>query len=558
MSFRNPLARAIAVLGVALGATILTLPAHANDEEHPAAAAEPDKAAEHPAKEPDKAAEHKDDHPGEAKKDEPAAAGSGSAAAAGSGSVDPATLDVPDDDGELSKADELEGNKIGLGCHGDAEEGCTKLYAEFIKKIIPKVKEKALEKLEAKIDEKQAKKMQTLSWVLFFFSFSGLLLFLMPAFLAKKYPGKGGVLFKFSAIAAVSTVVVLELFAGVVILLKTVQGALGKFTNPQLKIVVAALDGIEEEAEHLVTMGPQLIQPTLDHVLASDDPVPVALLENVKNVAKDVEPFIAVAKWFKGISWIFEYVPILMTTIAVFLFVVGARPIIKELILLPQKAAAGEDTSGVIKEAFRKVGREFLAALMLILGLIAVTLFASEMLALAIKPAVKSFLDYFFATVIYIQHPGAQSSHIFGSLVGIIIFLGLNMGVIIVSSSAYLGKFHKIFQAKFQRQVPLANHKQFWLWGTLALIWVQIFPFVFMLGAEPLVDHLAEKAYAKEQPNWTLALLSGPVIFVLGFIVLFWAFRGFKGFGFLFKYKPEPPPAADAPAAEPPAATPAE
>lgn len=556
MMLRTKLARAVAVLGVALGATVLTLPAHADEEEHPPAAAPPaqgDKAADHPA------GEHKD----EAKKDEahkddahPAASGSGSAEAAGSAAAAAGSIDVPDDEGELSKEDEIEGNKIGLGCHGDAEDGCTKAYAEFIKKIIPKVKAKALEKLEAKIDEKQAKKMQTLSMVLFFFGFTGLLLLLMPLFLAKKYPGKGGVIFKFSGIAAISTVVVLELFAGVVILLKTVQGALGKFTNPQLKIVVAALDGIEEEAEHLVTMGPQLIQPTLDHVLTSDDPVPVALLENVKNVAKDVEPFIAVAKWFKGISWIFEYVPILMTTIAVFLFVVGARPIVKELILLPQRAAAGEDTSGVIREAFRKVGREFLAALMLILGLIVVTLFASEMLALAIKPAVKSFLDYFFATVIYIQHPGAQSSHIFGSLVGIIVFLGLNMAVIIVSSSTYLGKFHKIFQAKFQRQVPLGNHKQFWLWGTLSLVWVQIFPFVFMLGAEPLVDHLAEKAYAKDQPNWTMALLSGPVIFVVGFVLLFWIFRGFKGFGFLFKYKPEPPqPAAEpAGAAAPPAA----
>lgn len=551
MSIRTRLSRAFAVLGLALGAAAVTAPAHADEDVPPPAASAAESAAPSPAA--SAAADAPKPEASNAPHQEaahPAPAASGSAGSDLSAQLPPG-FDPPDEDGELSKDDELEGNKLGLGCQGGEEDACTKLYASWIRKIIPKVKEKALEKIEDKMEASQAKKMQTLSTALFAFSATGFLLLLMPLFLKKKYPGKGSVLFKFSAIAAFSTVIVMDLFAVVVLLLKAAQSSMGKLTNPQIKIVVAALDSIEQEAEHMVTMGPQLIQPTLDHLQNSDDPMPVVLLENAKNIAKDVQPFVEVAQWFKGLSSVLEYVPVLMTGIAVFLFVVGAKPIILELIALPGRAAAGDDTKGMIAEAFRKVGREFMAAMMLIGALVVVTLFSSEMLAIAVRPAVSSFLDYFFANIIYVQHPGAKSSHIFGSLLGIVFFLALNIGVIIVSSSTFLSKFHKIFQAKFQRSVPLGNHKKFWIWGTLSLVGVQLFPFIFMLGAEPLVDSLTDKAFAKDEPNWTLALLSGPVIFVIGFLFLFWLFRGMKAFGFLFTFKPEPPaPKAAEPAPE--------
>lgn len=351
--------------------------------------------------------------------------------------------------------------------------------------------------------------------------------------------------------SAVATVIVLDLFALVVLLIRTVQGITSKATNPQIQIVSAALDNIYDEAEHLVSIGPQLIQPTLDQLLGSDDPVPVALLENVKTIVKDAKPFVTVAQWFKGITWIFEYVPIVMTAIAVLVFILGARPIVSELIKLPAKAAEGADASEVVKEAFRKVGREFMAAGMMILCLIVVTMFSGEMLALAIRPAVASFLDAFFANIIYVQQPEFNSTYLFLSLGGTVVFLVLNVAVLIASTAIYIGKFHKIFQAKFQRNVPLGNHKKFWIWGTLGMIWAQAFPFLFAMAAAPIVDKLSEKAYAKDTPNWTLALLGGPAIYVLGFLVMFWAFRGIKAIVWTVKYKPEPPAApAAAPAAQ--------
>lgn len=433
------------------------------------------------------------------------------------------------DEGDMSPAEEKAGEEAAAS-HDPAK------YGAFIRSLLPKIKEKVLGKIEAKMEKSQEAKMERLSGVLGWVSMAGFLLLLMPIFLAKKYPGKLGLLFKTSAIAAFASVIVMNLFAGIVLLLKNVQGALAKFTNPQIKIVEAALDGIGDSADHLISFGPQLIQPTLDQLSSSDEPVPVALLQNVQKIAKDAEPFLTAAKWFKGMLWIFDYLPLVMTTVAIFLFLVGAKPMLVELIKLPGRAASGENTEGVVKEAFRKVWRELLATLCLIVLLVVVTLLSGELLALAVRPAVENFLNTFFVDVIYVQTPNASTGLIFGSLVGTVIFLVLNVMVVLLSTGFFLGKAHKIFQQRFQEKVPLSVHKKFWGWGTLSLLWAQLFPVVFVLGAEPLVEKLLEKGFAKEEPNWSVILLGGSAVFVLGFVVTFWALRGLKGLAFLKKY----------------------
>lgn len=486
----------------------------AHEGDHPAKADD-----HHDGKHDKPAAEKAEAKDGDAKDVKAKDAKDGEAAAAKTGA----------DEGDMSPAEEKAGEEAAAS-HDPAK------YGAFIRSLIPKIKEKVLGKIEAKMEKSQEAKMERLSGVLGWVSMAGFLLLLMPIFLAKKYPGKLGLLFKTSAIASFASVIVMNLFAGIVLLLKNVQGALAKFTNPQIKIVEAALDGIGDSADHLISFGPQLIQPTLDQLSSSDEPVPVALLQNVQKIAKDAEPFLAVAKWFKGMLWIFDYLPLVMTTVAIFLFLVGAKPMLVELVKLPGRAASGENTDGVVKEAFRKVWRELLATLCLIVLLVAVTLLSGELLALAVRPAVENFLNAFFVDVIYVQTPNASTGLIFGSLVGTVIFLVLNVMVVLLSTGFFLGKAHKIFQQRFQEKVPLSAHKKFWGWGTLSLLWAQIFPVVFVLGAEPLVEKLLEKGFAKEEPNWSVILLGGSAVFVVGFLVSFWALRGLKGLAFLKKY----------------------
>jgi hypothetical protein len=443
-----------------------------------------------------------------------------------------AAIPPPSDNGDLSAADEREGDRI-AALHDPAK------YGEWLRLIVEKVKEHVLDKTIAKIEEKQAAKMATLSTILFGVSLSGFLLLLLPLALAKKYPGKGGVLFKFSAIAAFSAVFVLNLFAGVVFLLRSVQSETAKLTDPQVHVLTAAFDAIANDAEHLVEMGPQLIQPTLDQVSASDDPMPTVLLDNVKTIAKDAEPFVAAGQWFKDVTWIFEYVPFVMTCVTIVLFLLGARPILAELMKLPGRAAAGEDTRGVVRTALKFVGNELLATLCLIGALIVVTMVSAETVSLAVTPAVGTFLDTFFADVVYVQTPHASSGLIFGSLAGTIVFLALNVLILLVANSAFLGKFHKIFQAKFQQKVPLSAHKKFWIWGVLSLVWLQLFPMLFMRAADPLLEKIVEKGFAKEEANWSFILSATPLVLVGGFLFLLWAVRGLKALIWLFKYKPQ-------------------
>ena len=151
----------------------------------------------------------------------------------------PASAEATEDDLQVedtvSPAEKEQGEEA-AAAHDPAK------YAAFIRFAVSKVREKVLPKLEDKMEVKHGEKMERLTWTLCGASLAGLLLLFMPIFLARKYPGKMGVLFRFSAVAAGSAVSVLLLFAAVVLLIKNVQGIAGSATNPQLMIVDASLD----------------------------------------------------------------------------------------------------------------------------------------------------------------------------------------------------------------------------------------------------------------------------------------------------------------------------
>jgi hypothetical protein len=121
-----------------------------------------------------------------------------------------------------------------------------KRLAEVLRAQLEKVRDKVLTKMEEKIDAKTEKKLDAFRTFMGYFSLAGLLLLFVPLFLMRKYPGKLGVLFKYSALAAVSFVVCVNLFTGVAAIMKGAQGATGKFTNPQIAITTAVFDSLHE------------------------------------------------------------------------------------------------------------------------------------------------------------------------------------------------------------------------------------------------------------------------------------------------------------------------
>src|SRR4029077_7306612 len=129
-------------------------------------------------------------------------------------------------------------------------------------------------------------------------------LLLMPLFLAKKYPGKGGLLFKYSAIAAGTFFITVNLFGAVAVGFRTAQAGLGTLTNPQLKIAEGFFDSIDKEAKELKELGPTLLERTLDLLQNGGDEQPAAaLIENGQKLIADAHVFVTIAKMFKSLDW---------------------------------------------------------------------------------------------------------------------------------------------------------------------------------------------------------------------------------------------------------------
>ena len=445
--------------------------------------------------------------------------------------------DIPDDVDEKT----LDGR------HGD-DELKPSLSIEAFQKLVRITKKIVLAKMEKKIAYKAAKKMQNFSLLVVGFSALGLLLLFMPLALRKKYPGKGGMLFKYSALASIVFIVTVNLFGGVIYGYRTVQGAVSNQTNPSIAIAAGTFDTLDDNAGYFITMGKELFAPTLDQMKKHPDEQPGALiLENGVKVVKDAKVFISIAKLFKKIDFLLAILPIILMGVTLLLFVLALRPTLTEIVKLPATAAAGDAAAGrdVTSRAFKRVFGEMKATVCTIAVLVAITLLSGVILGFVVKPAIMALLDYFALAVSYLQYvEGASSGTVFLTLFGVILFLVLNLASLILSMAFFLGKCQKIFQARFNDGTPIKNHARFFKWGIPSVLLVQLFPLLFILVAEKVLDWLNNSSRegitnAANVP-WTKLLLAGPIFLVAGYLVMFWAFRGIKAIRFLFSYKVKP------------------
>lgn len=421
------------------------------------------------------------------------------------------------------------------------------ISVEQFRKIVGVVRKVVLAKMEKKMARSTAKKMAQFSKGIGIFSLAGLLLLLIPLVYAKKYPGPGkrATLFKYSALAAITFLVTVNLFGGVLYGMKAVQGKLGNQTNPSLAIARGTFDTLDERADEFITMGKELFVPTLEQLQGSSDEQPsVLLLENGKKIVKQANVFISIAKMFKKLDFIFKVLPIILFAVTMILFGLAIKPTLTEIVRLPMRAAAGE--AGVAREvtanAMRRVLGEFKAALCTIGVLAVMTLLSGFVLGKVATPALFALLSYFAAAVSYLQFvESASAGLVFLALFGVILFLVLSLACLILSMSFFLGKCQKIFQARFNREVPIHAHAHFFRWGIPSVLLVQVFPWVFVVIAGKILDVINEKLLANvkdaDAVPWGKLMLAGPLFLVVGYIALFWAARGIAAIKFLFRYK---------------------
>ena len=429
---------------------------------------------------------------------------------------------------------------------------------EDFRKGVALVKKIVLGKMAKKAQHKADQRMAKFSWMVFGLACCGVFLLFMPLAMKKKYPGQGKTLMKYSALAAVTFFVTVNLFGAVLFGMRTAQGALSNYTNPSVAIAGGTFDTLYNNAEEFVVTGKELFLPTLEQMRNNPEEQPaVQLLENGMKIVQDAKVFMSMAKLFKKVDFIFSILPIILTVVTLILFILAIKPTLIEIIKLPAAAAQGNTNAGrdVVQKSIRRVKGEMLATLCTVGVLTVLTLLSAAILGRVVEPAIASLLRYFSAAVTYLQFvQGASSGLVFVSLFGVILFLILNLAALILSMSFFLGKSQKIFQERFNEGEPVAKHKRFFKWGIPAVLLVQIFPLVFAYLGEIILNKVNDRVMAgvkdADAVPWSKLMLAGPLVLIVAFSIMFWAVRGFKAIKFLQAYqvKPKQPKAAAVPA----------
>jgi len=418
-------------------------------------------------------------------------------------------------------------------------------YAAALRNVVKQVRGKVLDKISERIQAKQGQKLDRIAIGLSIFACCGVFLLLLPFTLKKKYPNQMGTLFKYSALAALLFFLAVNLFSLVLFTMRGTQSVLGKYTNPQVRLVSSTFDLIEDKADEMADIGPILIEPTLASLTGeTDEPVLSIMLDNVQKLKNDMSVFTTVGNFFKKLSWLFGMLPILFIGLAIFLFAKVAKPTLMEIIRLPERAASGERgvVAHTVRLTLRNVWAEAKATFATVGVLIALTLVAAFLLGYVLEPAIEIFMAYLAVCFMYVQiAPDASAFWILFSLMGSILFLVLNLAVIVLTTAFFLGKCQKIFQKRFREGVPLAAHGRFWKWGVVSALWAQLLPVLYILASVPAIGWFVEKSVDRflneKTQNWAFILGTGPAMFIVTFVLVFWVGRGVSALGFLARYK---------------------
>jgi hypothetical protein len=413
-------------------------------------------------------------------------------------------------------------------------------YRALVLEKLRAVRQQVLGGIEDALTEKQADRLLRVAQVLLYGSLAGVLLLGLPLVLRKRYPGQGGVLFRYSALAAVTFFLTVNLFALVLLSLQFFQGVLGALTNPPSQMAASAFTAIENNLDRLLELAPTMIEPPLAQLAAGEsESLPLALLGNAQALRADFDAFQGIASAFRGVSGLLGSLPILLVLAAVAIFLRNVRPVLLAIVRLPEQAASGRATAG---QLLRQVGRTLLgevtATLLLVLVLVLVSLVSAILMSMVMDSALEAFIVYTFLNLFYaVSEPGASTGLVYASLGGTLLFALLDAAVVLAGTIFYLSTSQRIFRQRFHQRVRLRRHGRFFGWRTLALLWTQVLPLLFVLATAELIPVLLE--WAGEDPRWPVVLLSGPALIVFGFVLVFWAARGWKALSAIRTYPVE-------------------
>jgi hypothetical protein len=310
--------------------------------------------------------------------------------------------------------------------------------------------------------------------------------------------------------------------------------------DPRLRTVGAAFDLMDEEAAEFLSRDFPLVATVEDLSDGSGESFVTQLLANLATVQRQAEVFDPLVDLYRRLDWVFGALPKLQCLIFAVLFVLPLYPVFKAIVLLPVHVAQGEAGEGrrVVKLALRNWGEEVLAILALIV-LFLVLLIANDLVLNYVSgPSTEALLSFLFVTLDYLGHePQPALGPLYFSLAAVALFDLFNMLIMTTGLLFYLGAAHRVFRARFHDKVPLRSQRRFWIWGTLAVIWVQALPVVFIYLALPAIGGLFWAYANADPPNYLGGLVTCGALLFFGIVFIFWLARGFRSLVFLWRFR---------------------
>lgn len=425
-------------------------------------------------------------------------------------------------------------------------------------------REKVTSAIRSKETHTQDKNFDRILVVILLLTAGGyLVVLLLPLVLRRRYPGGGRTLWKASAVAAGTFAITVALLGASLLVTRSVQGTVAAdSTSPKMRVADAAFAVLakSETIEGLSELSKQrldFIKAPLRQIVESENPgdtdryaVFAAYLvthwadlldePELKNIAKNVamlsshaDSMRSVFAFYSKVDWLMGIVPILLSLLAVLLYLLPLKQMLVDVVTAPMRAASG---SGTPDEASRRAMASVMAELKSTLPFLGVMLFLLPLtgffLALAMEPLVELLIGYSLLTLFYILFAEASAFVIYACLGSAIVLLVVCLAAYITAMGAVLGQARKIFRAIFHLGYAFRDFKRFWIWSGVALLVMLALPFVYAYAA----IWAAELALGDLSTLGAKELLLVPVPALLLFPVIFWAARGWKALGFIKKY----------------------
>ncbi|MEM7155258.1 MAG: hypothetical protein AAF799_20585 [Myxococcota bacterium] len=392
---------------------------------------------------------------------------------------------------------------------------------------------------------------------------------LLPLRNRKSYPGPASELWKASAIAAVTFVLTIALLGCTLLVMRTVQGRVAtESTSPKMVIANGVFDVLErdEHIQQFSDMSKQrldFIKTPLRHLVEPDatvseeeseralafsaylsehwvdqlqQPELKPLIKNATMLKKHVESFKTVFELYRKVDWLMGYVPIVMSLLAVLLYMLPLKDTLITIATAPSRAAEDPGNTGVFRRAMGTVAAE-LKLLVPFLGVMVVLLFVTGIfLSIAVEPFIEVLMRFSLLTVMYILMTEASAFVLYATLGGSILLLVACVAMYIVAMTFFLGTVRKILRARFHWGQPLSRHRSFAIYGSLAAFVVMVFPVIYAL----VVQSMAVRGMSVELSNGGDIAASDMLIVPFGGLILMlpvlWLARGFKALGYIKKY----------------------